>query len=79
MNPLNELLPAKARKVLYAIVFVAGIVLAAWQAAEGNWTLFIAGLVQAFSGALAGSNVTTGPPAYPALPETTVHDVPEEY
>ena len=31
-NPLTDLIPARYRKYLYAVAFVAGIVLAAYQA-----------------------------------------------
>ena len=39
-NPLQGLLPARVRQILYAILFVAGLVFALWQAAEGDWLLF---------------------------------------
>ena len=56
-NPLNEVLPARVRLVLYAVVFVVGLVLAAWQATEGDWVAFAVLLTGSLTGALAGSNV----------------------
>lgn len=55
---LNELLPRKARLVLYVLVAVGSLGLAAWQAAEGDWVLFAAAVVAAFQGSLAAGNVT---------------------
>lgn len=57
MNPL-AVLPAKYRLAIYAIVFVVGLALAAWQAAEGDWVAFGVLITGALTGALAGSNVT---------------------
>lgn len=59
MNPLNDVLPAKARLVIYALVFLAGLVLAAWQAAEGDWVAFGVLVTGSLTGALAGSNVSS--------------------
>ena len=56
-NPLSDVLPARVRLVVYAVVFVAGLVLAAWQAAEGDWVAFAVLLTGSLTGALAGSNV----------------------
>lgn len=58
MNPL-AVLPAKYRLAIYAIVFVAGLALAAWQAAEGDWVAFGVLITGSLTGALAGSNVNT--------------------
>lgn len=56
-NPLSEVLPARVRLVLYAVVFVVGLILAAWQATEGDWVAFAVLLTGSLTGALAGSNV----------------------
>jgi len=56
-NPLTEVLPARVRLVVYAVVFVVGLVLAAWQATEGDWVAFAVLLTGSLTGALAGSNV----------------------
>ena len=58
MNPLSAVLPARVRLVIYAIVFVVGLLLAAWQAAEGDWFAFAVLVTGALTGALAGSNVS---------------------
>lgn len=57
MNPLAAL-PAKVRAAIYAVVFIVGLVLAAWQATEGDWIAFGVLLTGSLTGALAGSNVT---------------------
>ena len=59
MNPLS-ILPAKVRLAIYAVVFVVGLVLAAWQASEGDWFAFGVLLTGSLTGALAGSNVSEG-------------------
>lgn len=56
MNPLADVLPAKARKVLYAVLFVLGLAFSAYQASDGDWYEFAAGLVGALLGAMAASN-----------------------
>ena len=56
-NPLTEVLPARVRLVVYAVVFVVGLILAAWQATEGDWVAFAVLLTGSLTGALAGSNV----------------------
>jgi TRAP-type C4-dicarboxylate transport system permease small subunit len=58
-NPLTEILPTKARKILYAVLFVAALGFAAWQAADGDWTAFAGGLITALFGATAASNTGT--------------------
>lgn len=58
MNPLSAVLPARVRLVIYAIVFVVGLVLAAWQASEGDWFAFAVLVTGSLTGALAGSNVS---------------------
>ena len=59
-NPLADVIPAKVRLYVYAVVFLASLVFAAWQAAEGNVAVFIGSLVSALATALAGSNVSSG-------------------
>lgn len=59
-NPLTDVLPAKVRKYVYALLFVLALVWAAWQAADGDWYEFAGGLVVALLGAMATSN-TDGP------------------
>lgn len=58
MNPLNDVLPARARKVLYAVLFVLALAFAAWQASDGDWVEFAGGLITALFGATAASNTS---------------------
>lgn len=60
---LFELLPRKVRLTLYAIVALVGAALSAYQASQGDWLLFSAGLVQFLGGVLAVGNVPSGAPA----------------
>lgn len=55
-NPLTDVLPNKARQVAYAVLFVAALVFAAFQAADGDWLQFVGGLITALLGATAASN-----------------------
>lgn len=56
MNPLQDVLPPKARKLLYAVLFVAALVFAVYQASDGDWLLFAGSLVTSLLGLLASSN-----------------------
>lgn len=58
-NPLHDVLPARVRQVAYAILFVAALAFAAYQAADGDWLVFAGSLVTALLGALAASNTHT--------------------
>lgn len=55
-NPLTDVLSPKARRVLYAVLFVLALGFSAWQAANGDWVAFTSGLVTALFGATAASN-----------------------
>jgi hypothetical protein len=57
MNPLTDLLPPKARKLAYAVLFVAAVVFSLYQAADGDWGTFVGSLLTAFLGLTAASNV----------------------
>lgn len=61
MNPLSvfeELLPRKARLTIYLILFVAALAFSLWQAAQGDWLVFIGSLVTSLVGLLAAGNTT---------------------
>jgi len=60
VNPLNQVIPAKYRKYAYAVAFVLPLAFAAWQAADGNWQTFAAGVVSALVNALAHGNTDEG-------------------
>jgi hypothetical protein len=55
-NPLYEVIPAAARKYIYALLSLAAIVVAGVQAFGGDWLAFTAYLVAALTGATAASN-----------------------
>jgi hypothetical protein len=55
-NPLTDLIPSKYRRYLYALLFVAGIVYAAYQSAGGNWGVAIGSLLAGLLGLNAHAN-----------------------
>lgn len=59
-NPLTDVLPAKARKYLYAVAFVLLLIFTVYQASKGDWEQFVGGLLATFVPLLAASN--TPPP-----------------
>lgn len=56
MNPLADILPPQVRRVLYAILFVAGLLFTLWQASQGDWVEFTGSLIASLLGLLAASN-----------------------
>ena len=58
-NPLTDVIPAKARKYVYAGAFVVASGFAVYQATEGNLVEFFAGLVAALVPGTAYSNTDT--------------------
>ena len=57
MNPLTDILPAKARAYVYAALFVAALFLAAYKAADGDWVTFAGALLTSLIGGTAASNI----------------------
>lgn len=55
-NPLTDVLPEKARKYAYAVLFVLALGFSAWQAAGGDWGEFVSGVLAALFSAVAASN-----------------------
>jgi hypothetical protein len=55
-NPLFDVIPAKARKYVYAVLALAAIVFSAYQASNGDWAQLVGGLIVALTGATAASN-----------------------
>lgn len=55
-NPLLDVLPPQVRKYLYAALFIAGIVYAAYLAADGNWGVAIGSLLAGLLGGTAHAN-----------------------
>lgn len=58
-NPLTDVIPAQARKYVYALLALAALVLAGYQATQGDWLAFAVYLVGALTGGTAASNVST--------------------
>ena len=61
-NPLFDVIPAKARKYVYAVLALVALVFTVYQASNGDWVQFVAGLVAALTGATAASNTNTEGP-----------------
>lgn len=59
MNPLTDLIPAKARKYVYAAVAVAALGYGAWEAAHGDWKQFAMSLAGSLLAGLAHANTDT--------------------
>lgn len=55
-NPLTDVIPAKARKYVYAVIALASLVFGVWQASDGDWKAFVGGLIVALVNATAASN-----------------------
>lgn len=62
---LIDLIPAKARKYVYAILTVGVLLYGVWQAADGNWGQFIVSLVTSAVGTLATANTNVDPEDHP--------------
>lgn len=56
---LTDVIPARYRKIVYAVAGVASLALAAFEAAHGDWAKFAEGLVGALVSALAHQNTNT--------------------
>lgn len=57
MNPFFDVIPAKARRYVYAAVALFMIGWGAWQAADGDWKVAVGALVTTLTAALAHANV----------------------
>lgn len=76
INPLNELIPARYRKYLYSLAALAALIFSVWQASEGEWKTFAAGLFATLVPLLAASNT----PASPAeIDEAVEAELEDEY
>lgn len=60
-NPLVNVLTPKVRAVLYAILFVAALVFAIYQASDGDWLEFTGSLIASLLGLVAASNASPTP------------------
>jgi hypothetical protein len=57
MNPLFDVIPARARKYVYAAVALFMIGWGAYQAADGNWKVAVGALITTVVAGLAHANV----------------------
>jgi uncharacterized membrane protein YhhN len=55
-NPLLDVLPAKARKYVYAILALVALALAAYQVSDGDWLVFAGLLLGSLGFGTAASN-----------------------
>lgn len=58
MDQLFQLVPAKARKYVYAAAMLLTLVWGAWQAADGDWGKALGALAGALVAQLARANVS---------------------
>ena len=65
MNVLTDVIPAKARKYVYAVIALASLVWGVYEASDGDWKKFVGGLVVALTTGMAASNTPT--PADPGV------------
>ena len=61
MNPLIDIIPASARKYVYAVIALAAFAWSVYESTDGNWKAFIAGLIVAASHSVAAANTNDGP------------------
>jgi hypothetical protein len=61
MNPLFDIIPARARAYVYAAVALLMIAWGAWQAADGDWKVAVGALVTTLTAALAHANTAEHP------------------
>lgn len=57
-NPLQDIIPARHRRRVYALLALAAIAFGAYQASEGDWTLFVASVLTALTSGTAASNTS---------------------
>lgn len=57
---LKDLIPAKHRRRVYALVTLAAAVFGIYQASDGDWTTFVASVLTALTTGMATAN--TVPP-----------------
>lgn len=62
-NPFTNLLSPGVRAVLYAVLSVAALVFSIYQAADGDWKLFVGSLLTSLLTLIAASNASPTPTA----------------
>lgn len=73
MNALIDIIPARGRKYLYAILAAVLAIYAIWRAVDGDWTQFSVALATSLVNIMAAGNVNTTP-----IPTVYVSDVTGE-
>jgi TRAP-type C4-dicarboxylate transport system permease small subunit len=61
---IEQLLPPKARLVVYLIVDLVALIFGAWQIAEGNWVEALFGVLVALQTSLSASKTPIAPKEY---------------
>jgi hypothetical protein len=61
-NPLTDLIPSRARKYVYGLAALAGLVFSLYQASEGDWETFAGSMFATLVPLLAASNTATNVP-----------------
>jgi hypothetical protein len=67
-NPLTDVLPAKARRIIYAVCFVLLLGYSAWQVSDGNVLEAVFSFLASIASATAASNTSTKAPEKPSEP-----------
>ena len=62
VNPLYDVLPARLRKIVYAILFVAAGIYGIVQVSDGDWQKAVGGALVFLVGLLASSNTAVREP-----------------
>lgn len=57
-----DIIPANARRYVYAVVALLSLAVSAWQASDGRWDVAAAAFLTALVGGLAHGNVDLGKP-----------------
>jgi len=69
-NPLIDVIPAAARRYVYAAVALAALLFGAYQASDGDWAEFVGAVIATLVSATAASNTGT-----PSADESGAADV----
>lgn len=68
-NPLNDIVPPRHRKRVYALLALSALVLAAYKASEGDYLEMVTYIVTSLVGTTAASNTSE-----PEVDEEPVED-----
>lgn len=62
-NPLTDVLPPSARKYVYAGLSLASLLWGVYEVSEGDWKMFVGGVIVALVNGTAASNTPAKPSA----------------